>query len=188
MKKIIKSILILIVGTLLFLISYSIDGQVSLFFKSARLRILDITFSLITNFSVLVLIMLVIPSVIIYKKNKKLTYLLWLIFFVSFISSFIIKLVVLRQRPIEVFTYPFTNIINYSFPSMHSMVAFSLLPVLVNYFRKQKYFWIVFALSVAVSRIYFEFHYLSDVVFGALLGYFIGKHLFWLYEERKLFR
>ena len=35
-------------------------------------------------------------------------------------------------------------------------------------------FFAVFAVLIAVSRIYLGYHYLSDVVFGAFAGYFIG--------------
>lgn len=187
MRKV-NDIWILIVGILLFLISYNFDQQVNLFFKSFRTPIVDVILSIISNFGIIILIMLVVPSIILYKKNKKLVYLLFLTFFVSFVLAFIIKLIVLRQRPIEAFTYPFINIINYSFPSMHAMVAFALLPILIKHLSKQKIFWVVFAFLVIFSRVYFGFHFLSDVVFGALFGYFLGDYLLELYNEGKLWK
>ena len=57
---------------------------------------------------------------------------------------------------------------------MHAMVAFAAIPILDKEFSKLKWFWIIFAFLVAFSRIYFEAHFLSDVVFGAFFGYFIG--------------
>ena len=187
MKKI-NNTLVLIIGILLFLISYNFDQQASLFFKDAKTAFLDFALGIVTNFGIVVVVMLLTPSVILYKKNKKIIYLLWLTFIVSVIVAFVIKLIVLRQRPIEALTYPFTNILNYSFPSMHAMVAFSLLPLLVNHLSKQKHFWIGFGLLVVFSRIYFGFHFLSDVVFGALAGYFIGDYLLKLYKKKKLWR
>ena len=184
----ISDILALIIGIILFLISYHFDAQINLFFKNIKFSVFDAVLSIITNFGVVILVMLLVPSIIFYKKNKKIIYLLWLAFIVSIIVAFIIKLIVLRQRPIEAFTYPFVNIINYSFPSMHAMVAFSLLPLLMKYLSKQKLFWISFAFLAAFSRIYFGFHFLSDVVFGALVGYFIGDYLLELYEKKKLWR
>jgi membrane-associated phospholipid phosphatase len=132
--------------------------------------------------------MLLVPSIIFYKKNKKIIYLLWLAFIVSIILAFVTKLIVLRQRPIEAFTYPFVNIINYSFPSMHAMVVFSLLPFLVRYLNKWKSFWIGFGLLALFGRVYFGFHFLSDVVFGAFFGYFVGDYLLELYEKGKLWK
>ena len=187
MRKI-NDTLILIIGILLFLVSYKFDQQINLFFKATRIPFLDIILSIITNFGVVVVIMLFVPLILLYKKNKKLVYLLLLTFIVSFVLAFIIKLAVLRQRPTEAFTYPFTHIINYSFPSMHAMVAFSLLPTLIKFLPKYKLFWILFVFLVAFSRLYFGVHFLSDVVFGALFGYFVGDYLLELYEKGKLWK
>ena len=219
MKKINKN-MILVIGTLLFLISYKFDSQINSFFKNIKLPIFDAVLSVVTNFGVVIFIALIIPSIILYTrenqrfyvrenfskfsahkikkfvvprnfkkisrgKNKKIVYLLWLTFILSFILAFIIKLIVLRQRPTEAFTYPLTNIINYSFPSMHSMVVFSLLPLLIKYMPKQKSFWIIFAFLVGFSRIYFGFHFFSDVVFGALTGYLLGNFLLKMHEKKK---
>lgn len=186
MRKRINETLLLVIGILLFLISYKLDPQINLFFKDIKIPFFDFILSIITNFGLVIVVTVFVPSIIFYKKNKRLVYLILLTFIVSFTLTFAIKLIVLRQRPIEAFTYPFINIINYSFPSMHSMVVFSLLPLLIKCIPKQKYFWIVFALLVALSRLYFGFHFLSDVVFGALLGYFIGKFLLKLHEKGKL--
>ena len=185
MKKI-NDVLIFVIGVLLFLISYSFDAEINLFFKNVKFQVFDFVLGLVTNFGVVVLVTLLIPSIILYKKNKKIVYLIWLTFIISFVLAFVIKLIVLRQRPIEAFTYPFTNIINYSFPSMHSMVAFSLLPLLVKYMPRHRYSWIAFAFFVGFSRVFFGFHFLSDVVFGALSGYVIGNYLLELYEKKKL--
>lgn len=185
MKKVNK-ILILVIGILLFLISYKFDEEVNLFFKNIKFAYSDIILSIITNFGLVILLMVLIPSIILYNKNRKLVYLAWLIFVISFILAFVTKLIFLRQRPIEAFTYPFTNIINYSFPSMHSMVAFSLLPMLIKHLPKYKFFWIAFVFLVSFSRVYFGFHFLSDIVFGAFFGYFIGYYLLELYEGGKI--
>lgn len=184
----INDTLILIIGIALFLIAYNFDQQINMFFKTAKFPLLDAFLSAITNFGIVIIVMLIIPSIILYKKNKKLAYFLLLTFFISIILAFIIKLIVLRQRPTDAFTYPLTNIINYSFPSMHAMAVFALLPILIKYLHKQKIFWLGFALSVSFSRIYFGFHFLSDVAFGALFGYFIGSWLLELYDKGKLWK
>jgi len=185
MKKI-SDKTILILGVFLFLLSYVFDYQVNLFFRNLRFGLFDFVFSIITNFGIVVLIMVVIPSIILYRKNKKPLYLLWLAFLASLIISFSVKLIFLRQRPIEAFTYPFTNIISYSFPSLHAMAVFSLLPILTRHLPKQTNFWIIFAFVVAFTRIYFGFHFLSDVVFGSLFGYFLGNYMLELYKKKRL--
>lgn len=175
--------LVLCSSALLLIVSYALDKRISLLLQNARFAYLDFSLSIVTNFGIAVLVMLAIPSIILYKNNKKAVYALLLAFTVSFILAFAIKLIVLRERPVEAFTFPFTNIIDYSFPSMHSMVVFSLLPLLISYLPKQKIFWAAFAFLVSFSRLYFGFHFLSDVVFGMLLGYLIGSCILSLYEK-----
>ncbi len=187
MEKINKA-LILAIGIVLFVISYSIDKQTIMLFKGFKFAFLDFVLGIITNFGIVVVVMLLTPLLVLHKKKLKLAYLLLLTFAASFVLAFIIKLIVLRQRPIEVFAYPFISIIDYSFPSIHSTVAFSLLPLLVKHLPKQKSFWIAFAFLVAFSRVYFRFHFLSDVVFGAFAGFFIGRYLLELYERGKLWK
>ncbi len=181
--KNINKILISIVLFVLLLISFSMDLVVSSFFKNYRFFFLDFFFAIITNILVIGVVMLIIPSFIFYKKNKKLIYYLWSTYIISFILAAITKLILQRQRPVDV--DHIVNIINYidyySFPSMHAMVVFSLLPILIKYLPKLRYFWILFVILVASSRIYFNFHFLSDVVAGSIVGYFVGYTLLnWL--------
>lgn len=187
MKKI-NNTAILVIGILLFIVSYSLDQSVSLFFKNTKFAFLDVILSIITNFGFVVAVILIIPSCILYKKNKNSAYLLWLAFIASSALDFIIKLVVQRPRPIDTIAYPFIRVINYSFPSMHAIVAFSALPAIAKYLPKQRHFFVIFAFLVAISRVYFNLHFLSDVVFGALAGWFIGSSLLWLYEKGKLWK
>lgn len=187
MRKV-SDIVILIIGIVLFIISYQFDTEINLFFNNVKFPVFDIVFTSITNFGIVFIVMLIMPSIILCKKNKKIIYLLWLAFLVSIVLAFIIKLAFLRQRPIGAFTFPFTNIINYSFPSMHAMAVFALLPILIKHLSKQKSFWIGFGLFAVFSRIYLGFHFLSDVVFGALAGYIIGNLLLKLYEKGKLWK
>ena len=183
MKKRINKILFLITGILLFVVSYSFDASLDVLFKNIKFPILDTILSVITNFGLVIVVTALIPSVILYKKNRRLVYLIWFTFIVIFVLAFVIKLTVLRQRPIGAFTYPFTNITDYSFPSMHAMAVFSLLPILMKYLPKQKYFFVIFAFLVAFTRIHFGFHFLSDVVFGAFAGYAAGDFILESYEK-----
>ena len=184
MKRL-KEILFLVFGTLLFIASYKFDGAVNQFFKNIKFPLLDSVLSVITSFAVVIAVMLVIPLFLLYKDKRKMSLLIWA-FIISVVLAFIIKLLVLRQRPAEILYYPLFNIINYSFPSMHAMVVFSLLPILMEYLPKQKNFWVLFAFIVSFTRIYFGFHFLSDVVFGAFLGYFVGSYLLSLNRKKKL--
>lgn len=178
----------LALGILLFYVSTFLDRYVYSAFEIARMPLLDSVFSIITNFGVVMVLFLAMPSIMFYKKDSKVVCFLILAFVSAFLISFILKLIVLRQRPLETLAYPLINIINYSFPSMHSMVVFALLPFLIYFMPKQKYFWVIAVILVAFTRIYFSFHYLSDVVFGIVAGHFIGEFLLMLHKRGKLWK
>ena len=69
--KKINNTFLLIIGILLFILSYKFDVQINLLFKNAKFPIIDAVLSVITNFGVVVLVMLIIPSIALYRKNKK---------------------------------------------------------------------------------------------------------------------
>lgn len=169
---------------LLFYISAVFDETISSVFKNIKITPLDFVFGIITNFGIVVLSFLAIPALILYRKNRKDSFFLIIAFASAFLLSFAIKLIVLRQRPMETLYYPLMGIINYSFPSMHSMAVFALLPLLIHFFPGRKHFWISAAFLVAFTRIYLNFHYLSDVVFGIIAGYIIGRFFLKLYKKR----
>src|SRR3989344_7934130 len=96
---------ILIIAILLFIAAYNFDEEANLFFNGVKFSIFDAALSVITNFGVVIIVMLAIPTVIFYNKDKKTIKLLLLAFIVSFALAFVIKLMILRQRPIESFTF-----------------------------------------------------------------------------------
>ena len=75
---------------------------------------------------------------------------------------------------------------------MHSASAFAAIPILNREFPKIKWFWILFALLVAFSRLYLGVHYLSDVIFGIILGLAVGDIFIYIEEKygpiRKFFK
>lgn len=174
---------LIVISALVF--SFFLDEKVSYIFQNARAPLLDFVFGIATNFGIVLAIMLLIPMLML-KDNKKICALL-LAFFSAVIVSLLVKWMFLRQRPIDL-AYPFVQILSYSFPSMHAVVAFSLLPMLKYFLPKQKNFWIMFAFLVIFTRIYFGFHYLSDVFFGAVLGYSLGWLLLELHLRGKLWK
>ena len=185
MMKTKNNILTYLIPIAALVFSFLLDEKISNLFKNAKVPLLDFVFGIITNFGIALIIMLVMPLLML-KDNKKI-YTLLLAFFSAVFISLVIKWMFLRQRPTD-FAYPFIEILSYSFPSMHAVVAFSLLPMLIYFLPKQKNLWIPFAFLVIFTRVYFGFHYLSDVVFGSLLGYSLGYLLLDLHLRGKLWK
>ena len=186
-----KSIFLLVILGSIVPISFSFDDAVSSFFESIKIPLLELAFSIMTNFAFVVLITLIIPSFLIYGMSKRHAANLWMVFVAAFVLNFILKLIVRRQRPLETVSYPIINVLNYSFPSTHAIIVFSMLPMLVKYFPKLKYFWIVFACLIGFTRIYLSYHFISDVLAGAFFGIIIGLAMLYFlenYEKKNLGR
>lgn len=103
---------------------------------------------------------------------------------ISGASAMFFKLLFHRQRPYEansadsqVWFGPSLKSNNLSFPSGHTTTAFALASSLATYYKdKWEVGIILYSLAgiTAWSRIHDNQHWFSDVVAGALLGYFIG--------------
>jgi membrane-associated phospholipid phosphatase len=66
-----------------------------------------------------------------------------------------------------------------SFPSGHATLAFAVSSVMANYLDNfyWKTGWYAIAALVGTARIYHDKHWLSDVVMGSAIGYFIGDYV-----------
>ena len=159
----------------MFLASYYFDGAVNKIFLNSSYKVLDFFFNFVTNFAVVVAIMIIVPSIY-FVKGKKINQIkiLWVSFLISVFLSFILKLAFARHRPTLDYTEMFFY---YSFPSLHAMASFSVLQVITDNYKSSKNFFIFFVVLVAFSRLYFTVHYLSDIVFGMVCGHFIGYYV-----------
>lgn len=104
-----------------------------------------------------------------------------------------LKIIIGRARPStgnDSFTFqPFAfKNSNWSLPSGHTTVAFSLSTVLAantdSYALKTAAF--IPAFLTAFSRVYQNHHWTSDVFLGAAIGYFVGKFVTDLHDEKEL--
>lgn len=96
------------------------------------------------------------------------------------------KNIIRRQRPDRAtspFNYapPFSKVKYTSFPSAHSCIAFTLATAFAMEFPDKK--WIApvaysIASLTAVSRVYHNRHWASDVLIGAALGHFVTKAVY----------
>lgn len=184
MKLKFKDIDFVFIGAFFLISSFLLDNAVSFFINLVKNNILDIFMNWITSLFSLFVILILMTSLFLWEERKtKWIKPLWLSFFSTSIIVFIIKVVVMRPRPFDnVIIVPLLKLIDYSFPSMHAGAAFSALPVLDLEFPKLKWFWLGFALLIALSRVYLGFHYFSDVIAGAFFGYLIGR--FYVLREK----
>ena len=63
----------------------------------------------------------------------------------------------------------------YSFPSGHTLHAVLFTTIAVGYAPELTFLLVPFALLVAASRVFLGLHYPSDVMVGAVLGWFIAR-------------
>jgi undecaprenyl-diphosphatase len=136
-----------------------------------RTRFFDGIFSWITNLGSVIVVLVLMSSLFLWEENKKRQIpVLWVSFIASGAAGYLLKLIVQRPRLVA----PAYVLSGSSFPSVHTAIAFATLPLLDKEFPHLKWFWFGFCVLVALSRVYFKYHYLSDVFAGAVLGYLVG--------------
>lgn len=94
----------------------------------------------------------------------------------------VLKLVIRRERPdVDLGNYVFRAWSDHPFssaglstPSSHTMVAFGAATMLSRMYPRARWVFYAFAVGCATTRVMAHAHYLSDVTFGALLGWAVG--------------
>lgn len=189
-----KGVILFSIAILSALVAFYFDAKIVQFISLARNNFLNDFFLGLTFLSSEIVVFFFLTSLFLYSENKRRwIFPLWLTLFFSVVVGFLLKIAVQRLRPFElgiVETLPVLvkesfNVWNYSFPSFQSMLVFCAIPILAMEFRKFKYVWILFAVLVAFSRVYFGVHFMSDVIAGAILGYAIGIFIVRLEKEKK---
>src|SRR5262245_11249263 len=89
----------------------------------------------------------------------------------------ILKHISHRPRPCQIEPHCWSKVLppdKFSFPSGHTMTAFSIALVLSYFYRGVEFPLYFMAISIAVSRVVLGMHFLSDVLAGAILGVGLG--------------
>jgi undecaprenyl-diphosphatase len=105
------------------------------------------------------------------------------------LGNLIIKPLVMRARPFELFGTGdlfHIRVTGYSFPSGHTLSSFSMVPLLWREERKMGIFALILAAAIAFSRIYLYVHYPSDIFGGMVLGLSVAMFTIWLFENYRI--
>ncbi len=105
------------------------------------------------------------------------------------ISAHVLKPFFHRMRPCQLPVEGLVLRINcgqgLSFPSSHATDHFAVAAFLWPFFLKHKkiisYSLLLWASIVAFAQIFVGVHYPSDVLFGSVLGWLIGRFIYWAY-------
>ncbi|WP_417800162.1 phosphatase PAP2 family protein [Tenacibaculum sp.] len=159
-------------------------GELLIILNKHHTNFLDIFFKYITYLGDAV-IYIPLAILIFFLKRKNLTYLIYLLLIQTGIS-WVLKKVIFKgmARPKAYFdtnTFELLHKVSginihslNSFPSGHTLTAFSLAFFFIFFFKLHKYgqlFLFVLACFAGLSRVYLLQHFLIDISFGAFLGF-----------------
>ena len=179
---------------LIILIIFAFDFWIVEGISSIRTNFLDGFFLGLTFISSKFIIFFFLTILFIsFRKKREWVLPLWSTLVIASIVNFFLKIAVQRPRPFQLGIVSILPILekashavwNFSFPSGHAIIVFSVLPLLNKEFPKLKYMWIIFAVLVAFSRVYLGLHFLSDVIVGGLIGYLLGAVIVRIEKENK---
>lgn len=162
-----------ILFAVVFLASILLDSIISKSIESIRFEALNSILLVLTS-TIFQVLLFGTASIIVYLDKKKTVLYLWLSTAMAIALSIVLKAFIARPRPFIDGVATLSSLIkesytswNFSFPSNHAVVAFVVIPFLP---KKWQIPWIILAITIAFSRVYFGLHYLSDVMAGAALG------------------
>lgn len=135
---------------------------------------------------------------LIYEKHRRHGFIIPFVISVvtaATLTNYVLKPLFARPRPLRNTEYIMNNVelkkqistneneanagsaypTDYSFPSGHAAVAFAAAGVLGAFDKKRRKWFYLAAGLVAISRVYLDFHFVSDVIMGTIVGYITAQ-------------
>ena len=153
----------------------------------------DFIFFIFSFFASYIGILLVFVFLYIFYKKYSYLFLFTCLFNVGF--NYILKILFNRPRPYEISNeiINFTNSLGKSFPSGHMVCATTIIffVLLISFNSKTKkktriailLICVMFLIGVALSRMYFGQHYLTDIIAGILLALCLSIFFYCIYNK-----
>ena len=170
-----KNIKIPLILLFVLILSFFLDKSIrNLFLNLQNQYMLQIMLFISDATSILFVIIFTLIFFLI-KKRKDLLFYSIISILTSLILVFLIKFTINRPRPFEdlgISSIDGSN--DPSFPSGHASRVSALIPF-VWIFKNFRSFILSLLILVSISRMYLQAHYLSDVIAGSILGFYISK-------------
>lgn len=104
----------------------------------------------------------------------------------TILANYILKNIFRTPRPFaDALQVPPLYPTDFSFPSGHATFAFASAYVFTYYDKKRAPLYYFLAVLVAFSRVYFGYHYVHDVVAGAIIGALVSQMVVYFVEYDK---
>lgn len=157
----------------------------------------DLIMPVLTNDSVLRAVFLLIIVALLWKGNRQQR---WLALFAGITmvltdqtAAGFLKPLIERARPCHLFAPEDLNLLvgcgsGYSMPSAHAANVFGQAVLISRYVRSARWPLYLFAILVALSRVFVGVHYPGDIFIGALVGVLAGRLVSKLFDifDRKV--
>lgn len=172
-----KKYIIYILLGLLLLISLIFDAEILNLVIQNRIALLSPIMIWMEYAGHQFIISVIITLLFLYKRKYSGLIALWTTLITTVISTYLLKYIIQRPRPL---VDALIQKSGYSFPSGHTAVAFSVLPLLEREYPRLKYIWFFIAFLIAFSRLYLGVHLPSEIIAGAIIGYFFGNLILYI--------
>lgn len=127
-------------------------------------------------------------SLLFYKKTKPMGISILMALMIGFvICNLTLKPLIARVRPYDANGFEgllVKALSDYSFPSGHTLASFEMAVCVYMFDKKYGIIALIIAALIGFSRLYLYVHYPSDVIFGAVLGIFIGYFSSYIVNKR----